>query len=106
MARSKLIAPAGNLREAFIVPVRADYLKPRDVSFYPVPNTLTEVTLAAFEVNGKPVKFLSVPKKMDCSLFALQSVIQNIHLNQKFFTIAKMIGNWLLSLLTSFTILE
>ena len=42
---------------------------------------------------------------MDCSLLALQSVIQKIRFNEKFFTIAKMIGNWLLSLLTSFTIL-
>ena len=71
-----LPAPAGNLREAFIVRVRADFLKPRDASFYPVPNTLTEVTLAAFEVNGKPFKFDFVPKNLDCSLFALQSVIQ------------------------------
>ena len=58
-----LPAPAGNLREVFIVHVRADFLKPRDASFYPVPNTLTEVTLAAFEVNGKPFKFDSVLKK-------------------------------------------
>ena len=47
-----LPAPAGNLREAFIVRVRADFLKPRDASFYPVPYILTDVTLAAFEVNG------------------------------------------------------
>ena len=39
-----LPAPAGNLREYVIVRVRADFLKPRDVSFYPVPNTLNEVT--------------------------------------------------------------
>ena len=39
-----LPAPAGNLREAIIVRVRVDFLKPRDVSFYPVPNILTEVT--------------------------------------------------------------
>ena len=99
-------APVGNLQEAFIVRVRADFLKPRDASFYRVPNTLIEVTLAAFEVNGKLFKFDSVPKKLDSSLLALQSVIQKIHLNEKFFTIAKMIGNWLLSLLTFLTILE
>ena len=55
-------ALAGNLHEAFIVRVRADFLKPSDGSFYPVPNTSTEVTLATFEVNGKLFKFDSVPK--------------------------------------------
>ena len=58
------------------------------------------------KINGKPFKNDSVPKKLDCSLLALHSVIQKMNLNEKFFTIAKMIGNWLLSLLTSFTILE
>ena len=38
-----LPAPAGNSDEVFIVRVRA--FKPRDVSFYPVPNTLTKVTI-------------------------------------------------------------
>ena len=74
-----LPAPAGNLREAFIVRVRADFLKTRDASFYPVPMTFTGLTFAAFEVNGKPFKSDSVPKKLDCSLFAPQSVIQKIH---------------------------
>ena len=101
-----LPAPAGNLREAFIVNVRADFLKPRDASYYTVPNTLSEVTFAVFEVNGKPFNIDSVPKKLDCFLFVFQSIIQKIHLNEKFFTIAKMIGKWLLSLLTSLTILE
>ena len=40
-----LPAPAGNSHEVFIVRVRADFFKPRDVSFYPVPNTLTKVTI-------------------------------------------------------------
>ena len=71
-----LLAPAGNSREAFIVRVKMDFLKPRDAFFYSVPKTLTEVTLAAFEVNGKRFKFDSVPKKLDCSLLALQAVIQ------------------------------
>ena len=38
-----LPAPAGNSHEVFIVRVRADFFKPRDVSFYPVPNPLTKV---------------------------------------------------------------
>ena len=40
-----LPAPAGNSHEVFIVRVWADFFKPRDVSFYPVPNTLTKVTI-------------------------------------------------------------
>ena len=40
-----LPAPAGNSHEIFIVRVRADFFKPRDVSFYPVGNTLTKVTI-------------------------------------------------------------
>ena len=39
-----LPAPAGNSHEVFIARVRADFFKPRDVSFYPVPNTWTKVT--------------------------------------------------------------
>ena len=66
-----LPARAGNLRETFIVRVRAEFLKSRDASFYPVPNTLTQVTFAAFEVNGKPFKFDYVPKNwtVHCLLF-------------------------------------
>ena len=40
-----LPAPAGNSHEVFIVHVRVDFFKPRDVSFYTVPNTLTKVTI-------------------------------------------------------------
>ena len=36
-------APTGNLHEAFIVPVRADLFKPRDVSLYPASNNSTNV---------------------------------------------------------------
>ena len=83
-----LPAPAGNSHEVFIVRVRADFFKPRDVSFYPV----------AFEVNGEPFKFDFVPKTLKCSLLALQTVIQKKHLAEKVFTTIKMIGNWMLSL--------
>ena len=41
---SKLPAPAGNSRDAFTVRVKADFIKPRDISCYPVPNTLTKIT--------------------------------------------------------------
>ena len=41
----KLPAPAGNSHEVFIVRVRVDFFKLRDVSFYPVGNTLTKVTI-------------------------------------------------------------
>ena len=40
-----LPAPAGNSQEVFIVRVRANFFKPRDVYFYPVPNTLTKGTI-------------------------------------------------------------
>ena len=100
-------APVGNLHEAFIVRVRADFLKPRDASFYPVPNTLTEVTLLLLKSMVNPSNLILFQKSWTGqSLLALQSVIQKIHLNEKFFTITKLIGNRLLSLLTSFTILE
>ena len=70
-----LPAPTGNLHEAFIIRVRADFIKPRDVSFHPEINNLTNATFAAFEINGKPFKSDSAPKKLDCSLLAVQSVI-------------------------------
>ena len=57
-----LHAPTDKLRESFIVCIGADFLKPKDFSFYPVSNTLTEVPFPAFEVNGTPLKFDSVPK--------------------------------------------
>ena len=90
----------GNLPASavFIVRVRADFFKPRDVSFYPVPNTLTKVTICCFEINGEPFKFDFVPKTLKCSLLALQTVIQKTQLAEKVFTTIKMIGNWLLSL--------
>ena len=47
----KFPAPAGKLGEAFIVPVRSAFFKregEKDVSFYPVPNTLTTVTTCCF----------------------------------------------------------
>ena len=53
----KLPAPAGNLREALTVRFRAAFLEPRDASFYPVPDTLTKVTLSSFEGNVKPFRF-------------------------------------------------
>ena len=71
-----LPAPAGKSHEVFIVRVRADFFKSREVSFYPVPNTLTKVTIVSFEVNGEPFKIDFVPKTLKCSLLALQTVIQ------------------------------
>ena len=42
-----LPAFAGILREAFIVRVKADFIKPRDVSIYPVPKIMTKVTTSS-----------------------------------------------------------
>ena len=39
-----LPAPASDLRKDFNVRVRADFFKPRDVSFHPVRNNCTKVT--------------------------------------------------------------
>ena len=39
-----LPAPAGNLREDFIVRVRVDFFKPRDIFFHPAPNNFTKIT--------------------------------------------------------------
>ena len=67
VAGGNLPAPASNLREAFIVCIRADFNKPSDVSFYPVPKQFDQSNHLLPD---------SVPKKVDCSLLALQSVIQ------------------------------
>ena len=74
---SKFLAPASNSHEVFIVRVRADFFKPRDVSFYPVPNTLTKVTICCLwsQCWTLQIWFYS-KKKLDCSLLALQTVIQ------------------------------
>ena len=74
-----LPASANSKRKAFIVRVRAGIIKPKIVSPHPVPNTFTKVTTcAAFEVINKPSKNDSVPKKVDCSMLAVQFVIQKI----------------------------
>ena len=43
-----LPAPAGKLGEVFIVRVRADFIKLRDVSLYAVPNNSTKGTICCF----------------------------------------------------------
>ena len=45
-----LPALAGNSHEVFIVRVRVEFIKPMDVCFCPVPNTLTEETLSIFSL--------------------------------------------------------
>ena len=42
-------------------------------------------------------KLIFFQKNVDCSLLALQPGIQKIHFNEEFFTIAKMIRNWMSS---------
>ena len=44
IAGGNLLALAGNLHNVFFVRVRADFIKPRDVSSSPVANILTKVT--------------------------------------------------------------
>ena len=86
-----LSAPAGNSHEVFIVRVRADFFKPRDVYFYPVPNTLTKVTICFLWI-----WFFS--KNVEVFLAGSSNRYPKKQLAEKVFTTIKMIGNWLLSL--------
>ena len=72
-------APAGKLGEAFIVPVRSAFFKrkgEKDVSFYPVPNTLTKVTTCFFWSQWWTLQILFRFKKLNCFLLALETLIQ------------------------------
>ena len=59
-----LPAPAGNSHEVFIVRVRVDFFKPRDVSFYPVPNTLTKVTICCLWIQWWTLQIWICSKKI------------------------------------------
>ena len=69
-----LPAFSGNLCEAFIVRVRADFLKPWDVSFYPVPNTLTEVTTCCLWSQWQTLQIWFCSKKV--GLFIVGSSVR------------------------------
>ena len=71
-----LPAPAGNSYEVFILRIRADFFQPRDVSFYPIPNTLTKVTISCLWSQWWTLQIWFCSKKVDCFLLALLTVIQ------------------------------
>ena len=93
-----LPAPAGNSHEVFIIRVRADFFKPRDVSIYPVPNTLTEVIICCHWSQGWTLQIWFCSKKVEVFLAGSSNRYPKKQLAEKAFTIIKMIGNWLLSL--------
>ena len=51
-----LAAPGSNLRERFIVRVKVDFFKPRDVSFYLVANNLNKLTTCSFSSQWKALQ--------------------------------------------------
>ena len=93
-----LPAPAGNSHEVFIVRVRADFFKPRDVSFCPVPNTLTKVTICCLWSQWWTLQILFCSKNLEVFFAGSSNRYPKKQLAKKVFTTIKMIGNWLLSL--------
>ena len=92
-----LPAPAGNSHEVFIVRVRADFFKPRDVCFYPVPNTLTKVTICFLWSQWWTLQNWFCSKNVEVFLAGSSNRYPKKQLAEKVFTAIKMIGNWLLS---------
>ena len=93
-----LPAPAGNSHEVFIVRVRVDFFKTRDVSFYPVPNTLTKVTICFLWSQWWTIQIWFCFKNVEVFLAGSSNRYPKKQLAEKVFTTMKMIGNWLLSL--------
>ena len=98
-----LLAPAGNLGEAFIVRVRADFLKPKDVSSCSTIYFGRSNHLLPLKSMVKPSNLILFEKSWTVHCWLFNPLSKILHSKEKFFT---MIGNWVLSLLTSFTILE
>ena len=94
-----LPAPAGNSHEVFIVRVRADFFKPRDVSSYPVPNTLTKVTICFLWSQWWTLQIWFCFKNVEVLLAGSSDRYPKKQHAEKIsnFTTIKMIGNWLLS---------
>ena len=90
-----LPAPAGYSHEVFIVRVRADFFKPRDVSFYPVPNTLTKVTICCLWSQWWTLQIWFCSKNVEVFLAGSSNRYPKKQLAEKVFTTIKLIGNWL-----------
>ena len=93
-----LPAPAGNSHEVFIFRVRADFFKPRDVSFYPVPNTLTKVTICFLWSQWWTFQIRFCSKSVEVFFAGSSNQYPKKSLAEKVFTTIKKIVNWLLSL--------
>ena len=93
-----LPAPAGNSHEVFIIRVRADFFKPRDVSFYPVPNTLTKVTICFLWNQWWNFQIWICSKNVEVFFAGSSNRYPKKQIAEKVFITIKMIGNWLLSL--------
>ena len=94
----KLPALAGNSHEVFIVRVRAHFFKPRDVSFYRVPNILTKETICFLWSQWWTLQIWFWSKNFEVLLPGSSNRYPKKQLAKKVFTTIKMIGNWLLSL--------
>ena len=101
-----LLAPAGNLSEAFIDPVRADFFKRRDVFLSNIKQFDQCNHLLPLKSMVNLSKLILFQKSWTLHSWLFNPLSKKIHFSEKLFSIAKMIGNWLLSPLTSFTILE
>ena len=93
-----LPAPAGNSHEVFIIRVQADFFKPRDVSFYPSPNTLTKVTICFLWSQCWTFQIWFCSKSVEVYFAGSSNQYPKKPLAEKVFTTIKMIGNWLMSL--------
>ena len=91
-----LPAPAGNSHEVFILRLRADFFKPRDVSFYPVLNSLTKVTICCLWSQPWTLQIWICSKNNEVFLAGFSNRYPKKQLAEKVFTTIKMIGNWLL----------
>ena len=93
-----LPAPAGNSHEVFINRVQADFFKTQDVPFYPVPNTLTKVTICCLWSQWWTLQIWFCSKKVGLFLAGSSNRYPKKQLAEKAFTTIKMIGNWLFSI--------
>ena len=100
-----LPAPADNSYEVFIVCIRADFFKPRDVFFYLVPNTLTKVTICCLWSQWWTLEIWFCSKKVGLFFAGSSNRYPKKQLAEKVFTTIKMIGNWLLSLFLVFSLI-
>ena len=99
-----LLAPADNSHEVFIVRVREHFFKPWDVSFHPVPNTLTRVTICCLWSQWWTLQIYFCSKSVEVFLAGSLNRYSKKQLAEKVITTIKTIGNCLLSLFLVFSL--